>query len=264
MHIFSFTLAHPWEEANYKGCNSRYWLSIDKEKKAFLFWRLNFEKEEFELAKECRLPSALVSELPKETPGGLDNALVVFDKPYYQHVIIETNATVRVLSIQDNSPDIVAIIALKPEAPFNYILSQTTLMSATIEDDLSNKKMKLSINIHDLEARHEVLKLTQEMLPAVAQLDSCAMSLNIKGTLDDRFNLVVLSLLDNDEFLQEYFYFVIDVKDKRVHSRGWSSWKDASGRLLYRHLTKFQVSETNHLNNHMMLFLDLKKAYYFS
>ncbi len=250
MLLFRFTVAHPWKEANYKGCNSTYWLSIDKEKKAFMFWKLNFEKEEFELAKECCLPSALVSELQKETPDSLDNALVIFDKPYHSHVIIETNANVRVLSMEGNSIDIVAIIAPKPEAPFSYILSQTTLMSATIEDDLSNKKMKLTINIHELEARRVILKLTQEILPAVAQLDSCAMSLNIKGTLDDRFNLVVLSLLDNDEFLQEFFYFVIDVKDKRVHSRGWNSWTDAvggyvsSGRLLYRHLTKFQVSET--------------------
>ncbi len=66
-----------------------------------MFWKLNFVTEEFELVKECQLPSTMVSDLQKESPGSLGNALVIFDKPYYKHVVIETNASVRVLSIEE-------------------------------------------------------------------------------------------------------------------------------------------------------------------
>ncbi len=193
-----------------------------------MFWKLNFEAEEFELDMERQLPSTMISDLQKESPGGLDNALVVFDKPYYKHVIIETNASIRVLSIEGNNcQDLSAIIAPSPDDHSDYILSRTALMLAKVEDDLADKKIKLNIVIHDLEASNKTAELTQKISPTVGQVGSCgAVCLDIKGTLDDRFNLVVVLVATNGESMIESFLFVIDVKYKRVHSRGWKKWRD--------------------------------------
>ncbi len=226
-------MALPFDDCEFKGVNSSWWLRMDTNGCCIQVWILDMEKERFELTGEFQLTSAEIKEMRDEDrSGSFAVSLVNID-----HFSVETVDTLRILSINDTideEPNKVAIS--KPEYGFSYILVQQTLLTAEVTADVRKQNLELLIQFHDLESNNGANDIMLNVAPKVVSRvhnDPLLLQIDVRQSFEDKYALIGLTLRDNvtrsddtPDVVQEQFYFVINVPQRSVHSRGWSQWEE--------------------------------------
>ncbi len=190
-------------------------------------WKINIEKESFEMDQQLQLSAIQIGRLDEETLGDISRMMARYSKGIIlNHIVLETQRSIRVFSLCNTVAEPSVIVIFKPQCPFKYILYQGTLMTAQVEQFGNQEKMKLTLHFHDLESNYAIDDIDLQLSPRLAKLEFSLKFVDLYYSQGSNFVLATITLMDwvhNDsEDVQEYFYVVIDMDAKRVYSQGWS------------------------------------------